>query len=334
MKIFRLLPRYISGFALLAGFLAIAAHSQDAAKRKPRVAVMDFDYGTVQTTSAAVFGTNVDVGKGITNLLVTGLVKDGNFSVIERQVMDKILAEQNFSNSNRADPNSAARIGKLLGVDAIVVGTITEFGNETKKTNLGGGGGNWGGFGLGGVGHSNSKANVSITARIINIDTGEIMAVADGTGQSARSSNSLLGGGGNWHGFGGGNADFGSSNFQQTIIGEATKAAVDQLATNLDSQSAKVPVRTIVVEGVVAAVDSGQVILNVGAKAGIKVGDQFNVLRITREIKDPTTGAVLRRLTTTVGVVKATDVDDVSAICTPISGSDFKVGDTIKTVTQ
>jgi len=334
MKIFRFLPSCVAGVLLLAGFVAIPAHSQDAAKRRPRVAVMDFDYGTVQTTSAAVFGTNVDVGKGITNLLVTGLVKDGNFSVIERQVMDKILAEQNFSNSNRADPNSAAKIGKLLGVDAIIVGTITEFGNETKKTNLGGGGGNWGGFGLGGVGHSNSKANVAITARIINIDTGEIMAVADGTGQSSRSSNSMLGGGGNWHGFGGGNADFGSSNFQQTIIGEATKAAVDQLATNLDSQSAKVPVRTIVVEGVVAAVDSGQVILNVGTKAGIKVGDQFNVLRITREIKDPTTGAVLRRLTTTVGVVKATDVDDVSAICTPVSGSDFKVGDTIKTVTQ
>jgi curli biogenesis system outer membrane secretion channel CsgG len=295
---------------------------------------MDFDYGTVQTTTAAVFGTNVDVGKGITNLLVTGLVKDGNFSVIERSALDKVLNEQNFSNSNRADPNSAARIGKLLGVDAIIVGTITEFGNETKHTGLGGAGGNWGGYGLGHFGHSNSKANVAITARIINIDTGEIMAVADGTGQSSRSSTSLLGGGGNWHGFGAGNADFGSSDFQQTIIGEATKAAVDQLATNLDSQSAKVPVRTIVVEGVVAAVDSGQIILNVGAKAGIKVGDQFNVMRVTRVIKDPTSGAVLRKLTTTVGTVRATDVDDVSAICAPVSGTDFKVGDEIKTVTQ
>jgi len=334
MKMYRFLPTCVAGLALLAGALVVSAQSPAAPARKPRVAVMDFDYGTVQTTTAAVFGTNVDVGKGITNLLVTGLVKDGNFSVIERSALDKVLNEQNFSNSNRADPNSAARIGKLLGVDAIIVGTITEFGNETKKTGLGGGGGNWGGFGLGGIGHSNSKANVAITARIINIDTGEIMAVADGTGQSHRSSTSLLGGGGNWHGFGGGNADFGSSDFQQTIIGEATKAAVDQLAGNLDSQSAKVPVRTIVVEGVVAAVDSGQVILNVGAKAGIKVGDQFNVMRVTREIKDPTTGAVLRRLTTTVGVVKATDVDDVSAICNPVSGAGFKVGDVIKTMTQ
>ena len=335
MKMNRYLPACVAGLAILAGGLAVSAFSQAAPTgRKPRVAVMDFDYGTVQTTSAAVFGTNVDVGKGITNLLVTDLVKDGNFSVIERSALDKVLNEQNFSNSNRADPNSAARIGKLLGVDAIVVGTITEFGNETKHTGLGGAGGNWGGWGLGHVGHSNSKANVSITARIINIDTGEIMAVADGDGQSSRSSTSLLGGGGDWHGFGAGDADFGSSNFQQTIIGEATKNAVQQLATNLDSQSAKVPVRTIVVEGVVAAVDGGQVILNVGAKAGVKVGDQFNVQRVTREIKDPTTGAVLRRLTTTVGVIRATDVDDVSAICAPVSGSDFKVGDVIKTVTQ
>lgn len=334
MKMFRFLPTCAVGLLLLVGVLAVPVHSQAVSGRKPRVAVMDFDYGTVQTASAALFGTNVDVGKGITNLLVTDMVKDGNYSVIERSALDKVLNEQNFSNSNRADPNSAAKIGKLLGVDAIVVGTVTEFGNETKKTGLGGAGGNWGGFGLGHIGHSNSKANVSITARIINIDTGEIMAVADGTGQSSRSSTSLLGGGGDWHGFGAGNADFGSSNFQQTIIGEATKSAVEQLATNLDTQSAKVAVRTIVVEGEVAAVDGGQIVLNVGAKAGVKVGDQFNVMRVTKVIKDPATGAVLRKMTSTVGAIKATDVDDVSAVCVAVSGSGFQVGDVIKTTTQ
>jgi curli biogenesis system outer membrane secretion channel CsgG len=323
-----------AALVLLFASQAIPAASQDAPKRRPRIAVLDFDYGTVQTASAAVFGTNIDVGKGIVDLLVTDLVKDGTYSIIERKALDKILAEQNFSNSDRADPNSAAKIGKLLGVDAIVEGSITEFGNETKKTNLGGGGGNWHGFGMGGIGHSNSKANVAITARIINIDTGEILAAADGTGQSARSSTSMLGGGGNWHGFGGGNADFGSSDFQQTIIGEATKAAVDQLTTNLVSQAARVGVRTVVVEGVVAAVDGGQVILNVGGNAGVKVGDTLQVVRVTKEIKDPTTGAILRRLTTTVGTVRATDVDPVSAICTPVSGSDFKAGDRVKTVTQ
>jgi curli biogenesis system outer membrane secretion channel CsgG len=334
MKNLRMVPAAVAGLALILGTAVVPAHSQAASKRRPRVAVMDFDYATVQTVSAAVFGTNVDIGKGIVDLLVTGLVKDGSYSVIERKALDKLLTEQNFSNSNRADPNSAAKIGKLLGVDAIIVGSITEFGNETKKQGLGGVGGNWHGVGLGSIGHSNSKANVAITARIINVDTGEILGVADGKGQSARSSTSLLGGGAGGGGFGGGAADMSSSNFQQTIIGEATKNAVDQLSANLVADAPKIGVRTITVEGLVAAVEGGQIILNVGAKAGIKAGDQFNVVRVTKEIKDPATGAVIRKLSTTVGVVKATDVDDTSAVCEVVSGTGFKTGDAVKTVTQ
>jgi curli biogenesis system outer membrane secretion channel CsgG len=302
--------------------------------RKKRVAIFDFDYATVQTNSAAIFGTNVDIGRGITDLLVKYLVTDGTYSVIERQVMDKILAEQNFSNSDRANPTSAAKLGKLLGVDAIIVGGITQFGDETKNTNLGGGGGNWGGFGVGGFGHKKSKAIVSLDARIVNIDTAEILGVAEGHGESSRSSTSLLGGGGNWHGFGGGNADFGSSDFQQTIIGEAVKTATEQLSAGLIADNTKLEVRTIVVEGLVAAVDSGQVILNVGAKDGVKVGDQLNVERVTREIKDPATGQVIRRMTSPIGVVRVTDVDNISSVCVPVSGAGFKVGDAVKTVTQ
>src|SRR3954462_8433951 len=192
-----------------------------AADRKKRVAILDFEYGTVKSNSAALFGSDVDIGKGISDLLVKHLVKDGTYSVIERKALDKILAEQNFSNSDRANPASAAKIGKLLGVDALIIGSITQFGNETKNTNVGGAGGALGGFGLGGFGHKKTKAVVAIDARIVDIDTAEILAVADGKGESSRESTSLTGGGGNWHGFGGGNVDFGSSNFQETIIGEA-----------------------------------------------------------------------------------------------------------------
>ncbi len=322
--------------AALAG-LVPAASAQAAAPaggRKKRVAVFDFDYATVHGGVAGIFGQDVDVGKGITDLLVTDLVKDGSYSVIERKALDKILKEQNFSNSDRADPNSAAKIGKLLGVDAIIVGSITQFGNETKNTNIGGGGGGFGGFGLGGVGHKKSKAIVAVTARLVDIDTAEILGVAEGKGESARESTSLLGGGGNWHGFGGGAADFGSSDFQSTIIGEAVKAAVDSLSREVVANKDKLVARTIVVEGLVAAVDSGQIVLNVGGKNGVKVGDQLNVERVTKEIKDPSTGKVIRRLASPVGVVKVTDVDDISSVCTAVSGSGFKVGDAVKTVTQ
>jgi curli biogenesis system outer membrane secretion channel CsgG len=333
MTLKKSLPLLATLLALVAGTVSQPANGQ-APKRRPRIAVLDFDYATVQTASSALFGTNVDVGKGITDLLVTDLVKDGTYSIIERKAMDKIMTEQNFSNSNRADPTSAAKIGKLLGVDAIIVGSITQFGNETKHTNIGGGGGNWGGFGVGGVGHSKSNANVGITARIVNIDTGEIMGVAEGAGTSSRSSTSLLGGGGNWHGWGGGNADFGSSDFQQTIIGEAVKIATDKLTLELVADAPKVTTRTVTVDGLVAAVDGGQIVLNVGKRAGVNVGDQLEVVRVTREIKDPATGAVIRRLTTSVGIIKATDVDDASAVCVPVSGSGFKTGDAVKSISQ
>ena len=173
----------ISLTALLCLFLALPASAQappapgapsPTQGRKKRVAIMDFDYATVHGGVAALFGQDVDVGKGVSDLLVTYLVKDGSYSVIERKALDKIMAEQNFSNSDRANPTSAAKLGKLLGVDAIIVGSITQFGNDTKKTGVGGAGGGLGGFGLGGFKHSNTKAIVGLDARIVDIDTGEI----------------------------------------------------------------------------------------------------------------------------------------------------------------
>ena len=301
--------------------------AQSAANRKPRVAVLDFDYGTVMSASSSIFGTNVDIGRGISALLVTNLVRNGSFSVIDRDALSKVLAEQNFSNSNRADPGSAARIGKILGVDYIIVGTITQFGNETNKQNVGGGGGNWHGFGVGSIGHSNSKANVAIDARIINVDTAEILAAAEGKGESSRSGLALGGGGGNWKGMGAGNVDFGSSNFQSTIIGEATKKAVDALATDLGTQASRLTVRAVKIDALIAAVDGGQIILNAGARAGIHSGDQLTVVRVGREIKDPATGQVIRRLTSTIGTIQAADVDDTSSVCNVVSGSGFQVGD-------
>src|SRR4051812_25355776 len=98
-------------FAVCLG-LAVAtlasgqAPSSGAQPRKKRVAVFDFDYATVHAGVSAIFGKDIDIGKGVTDLLVTYLVKDGTYSVIERKALDKIMGEQNFSNSDRANPNS------------------------------------------------------------------------------------------------------------------------------------------------------------------------------------------------------------------------------------
>ena len=166
--------------------------------QKKRVAVVDFEYGTVQSGAAAIFGQNLDVGRGIADMLVEQLVRDGTYSVIERKAIEKIMAEQNFSNSDRADPNSAAKIGKLLGVDAIIMGSITQFGRDDKNVGAGGGliRGKAAQYGLGNIGLKSSKAVVAISARVVSTDTGEILSISNGRGESKRSGTSLGGAGG------------------------------------------------------------------------------------------------------------------------------------------
>ena len=112
-----------------------------------------------------------------------------------RAMLDRIMLEQNDSNSDRFDSNSAAKIGKLLGVDAIIVGSITKFGRDDQNTNVGGGAfsGLTGGFG--GFGRKKATAVVAITTRVIDVNTAEILAVITGNGASTRKSTSVGGGG-------------------------------------------------------------------------------------------------------------------------------------------
>jgi curli biogenesis system outer membrane secretion channel CsgG len=317
------------GLFLLIVLFATASQAQ----QKKRVAVLDFEYATVSDSVSAIFGTNVDVGKGVSDMLIQNLVNSGAYSVIERSALDKILQEQNFSNSDRADPSSAAKIGKLLGVDAMIMGSITQFGRDDKSTGVGGGvfGRTLGGFGLGGAARRESKAVVGLTARIVSIDTAEILAAASGTGESKRTGTSLLGAGGSGGGAGGAGLDMNSSNFANTILGEAVRGAVDALSKDLDQNSAKLPTREIKVDGLVADVADNTLILNVGTTGGVKVGDKLQVRRTVREVKDPASGAVLRRIENTVGEITITEADGTSSVGTFSGAGKPEVGDRVAT---
>jgi curli biogenesis system outer membrane secretion channel CsgG len=304
----------------------LGSASDGAAEAKKRVALLDFDFAAVHRW----WSGDWDVGKGIADLIVTSLVTDGTYSVIERKKLDSILQEQNFSNSDRANPTTAAKIGKVLGVNAIIVGSVTQFGLEDKSLNLGGIGGTWKGLGAGNVGTKKGKAQVAVDARLVDVNTGEILAVGTGKGVSQRSGLLLSGAGAGGGGFGGGGIDMGSSDFQETILGEATRAAVEQLSAQLIAQAGKVQASTMTIEGLIADVSGDSIVINVGKNAGVAVGMKLAVERVGREIKDPATGKVLRRMTTAVGEIEVTEVDDVSAVARVISGEGFKVGDVVK----
>ena len=249
--------------------------------------------------------------------------------------MDKILAEQNFSNSDRANPNSAAKLGKLLGVDAIIVGSITQFGNDTKNTGIGGAGGALGGFGLGDSIDKKTKAVVTVaSARLVNIDTAEILGVAEGHGESFAREHIANRRRRKLARVRRGRGGFRQQRLPANYHWRSRQGGHRADEHRIDRGDTKLEARVINVSGLVAAVDGGQIVLNVGGRAGLKVGDQLSVERVTREIKDPSTGAVIRRLATPVGTIRVTDVDDISSVAAPVSGAGFKVGDSVKTVTQ
>ncbi|MGD1155950.1 MAG: CsgG/HfaB family protein [Terriglobia bacterium] len=306
-------------FAVVFLFVVSAAWGADEAKK--RVAIFDFDFGTVHHW----WSGDWDIGKGISDMIVTNLVRDGTYSVIERKQLDKILQEQNFSNSDRANPATAAKIGKVLGLNAIIIGTITQFGAETKKIDAGAVTSRLG-FGLGHVGTSSSKANVVIDARMVNTETAEIMAVASGKGESKRGGVNLLGGA---EGSAGG-INMGSSNFQQTIIGEATRQAVDDLTRQLVAQAEKVEGTKIEINGLVADVTENVLVLNVGKNQGLKVGDVVAVERVLKTVKDPATGQVLRTITERIGTARITSVDDGSSMAEFHGVGKARVGDAVK----
>lgn len=219
-----------AGAVVLTGMAATLPAAAQSRSSRPTVAVLDLDFGSVQQW----WSGNWDIGKGVADLIVDELVNDGTFRVIERKRLDAILAEQNFSNSDRADPSAAsvAKIGKALGVKYLVVGSITKFGTENRNVGVGGGAFGGGRFGLGRVGTSKGKATVALTVRMIDTSTGEILISAKGQAESSRSG-LLLGGGGGAGAGGAGEVEMGSSDFRETILGEATEKAVTDVATKL-----------------------------------------------------------------------------------------------------
>lgn len=80
-----------------------------------------------------------DLNGNITNLgifiaeeLITRIFMTDKFDVVERNLLNKIIKEQEFGMTGYIDDESAISIGKILGVEAIVSGSITDLGNSIK----------------------------------------------------------------------------------------------------------------------------------------------------------------------------------------------------------
>jgi curli biogenesis system outer membrane secretion channel CsgG len=285
------------------------------ASEKVRVAVLDFDFSAV---SNSIYLSYFNGGaRGVSDILVNQLVKSGSYTVVERSKLDAILQEQNLGASERIDPSTAAEIGRLLGVETVIIGSVTQMDLQKQEK-----GGNLGGFFGAGADVTDVDAYVKLSVRMINTTTGEILTVAEGNGNASQSDTNL-----SVFGVSGGS----STDNEGKLITLATEQAIEQVVTSMSSSSGDLAAASAnskpAVDAVVADVTGNLIILNKGAADGYSEGMKVSIERVSKEIKDPTTGEVIRRLTEKVGEIELTDVDEKSSVGTVISGANFKIGD-------
>lgn len=299
---------------LAAAALLVAAAPWALAQAKPRVAVIEF-----KNKAEGYSWSWYNCGRAAQDMLVTELVKSGKFRVIEREQLATILQEKNLSLSGDVDPKTAVKIGKLLGVEYLIAGAVTEMALAKKGVSVPGGLPFLRGPS---VNVKSSKLDVGLDARAINTSTGEI-AWADTAKKSISDSSVFVAGAG------GGTDD-------QRKLDRALRPAVEILAQSLTRQGLST---TGVggandasgVAGKVAKVDGATLYLNVGSEAGVKEGAEFDVFRVGEVIKDPDTGEVLGQNETKVGRVRIEAVKGPRlSTARVLSGSSFKAGDTIK----
>ncbi|MBW8876865.1 MAG: hypothetical protein JF614_18020 [Acidobacteria bacterium] len=175
MKRFTILA--LCGLALL-GVVLVPALSSAAAGAKPRIAVLEFKnkadnqwwYHGGATAAQDVF--------------VTELVKSGKFTVVDREQLDAMMQEKHLTQSGDIDKSTAMKLGKLLGLNYLLTGAVTEYGN----TDVSGGGG--------GVSAGKRKFVAALNARLINASTGEIVWADEASQEESSIKVSVFGFGG------------------------------------------------------------------------------------------------------------------------------------------
>jgi curli biogenesis system outer membrane secretion channel CsgG len=195
--------------------------------------------------------TNADpLSRQVTDLLSKSLTESGAYLVFERPDIGSVADEAALTGAKL----------KLIGVDALIVGSLTEFGRKTTGQT---------GF------MSVTKKQVAfakVDLRVVDVKTGHVISAASGAGESSTESGSTFG-------FGSQAAYDGTLN--DAAIRQAVSEAVNRLSVGLASR----PWQTQVI-----SIDRGRYFIAGGKSQGLKPGMVFSVQTVGETIKSPQTG--------------------------------------------
>jgi curli biogenesis system outer membrane secretion channel CsgG len=146
------------------------------------------------------------LGKGLTDMLATELKDTGNFTVVERGGLNKVLDEQELAKLGITRKATAPKKGMMTGARYYILGSVSDY-QENVESKGSGGGMSFMGFG-GSSKKSEQKAYVAFDIRVIDTTTGEIAytRTIEGTALSTQESKSSSSGFGALGGLVGGTA--------------------------------------------------------------------------------------------------------------------------------
>lgn len=213
-----------------------------------KVAIGRFSNETRYGKTFQVDANQDPLGKQASDMLATRLVQSQKFLVFERPDLDKVKAEQALSGASG-----------LVGVDALILGSVTEFGRSTTGKS---------GF-LSATKLQTAHAKVEV--RLVDARTAYVFFTATGAGDANTESGEVAG--------------FGSrADYDATLNDRAIGAAISDLQGSLISKLEERPWRTDILK-----VDGQQVYLSGGARQGLKVGDKLAVMKSGETVKSAQT---------------------------------------------
>ena len=272
-----------------------AAPARQITHKGPKLRVGIVDFANKTSYGAGRLGSSAS------DILTTELFKTGAFIVVERAQLKQVLGEQALGQTGAVNPETAAQAGRVLGLNALVTGSVSQFGVST------------GGADYGIYKQKVQTAKCTVDVRVVDASTGQLYFADSGKGEFERKAQEVLGLGTR-------------AGYDETLGQEALRSAITKFMDNLVQK-----LESVEWSGAVAMVSSPEVYINAGKDVGLNPGDILVVQTLGQEIYDPQTKVLLGRARGAVkGELLVTEIQERMTITRVRSGMGFQVGDMVK----
>ena len=152
-----------------------------AATVEPDASVAVMDFGT--HPGAVPIDINIlNAGQAANEYVTFRLIESGKLNVIDRFMVEEKINAEGIKTEGLVDPDSARKIGELLGVKYIIYGNV----NDVTLSNVG--------TSVLSTGVTVCTVQAHLIMRMMNVETGDIVMASKGEGKSKSSFAYVKGG--------------------------------------------------------------------------------------------------------------------------------------------